>query len=187
MSKRDYSKGQIYKLCCLDPTITDIYVGSTLNFKNRKYEHKKNSTSNHKIVKNLKVYKTIRENGGFENWDMVLIKDFPCNDRKELHREENKIMLELKANLNMRQASRNNKQYYEDEKKTLLKKQKIKYEINKSSILKRQKQYRINNLDIVKKKQVEKIKCECGCILSRTNISTHKKSKKHLKLISALK
>ncbi len=25
----DYSKGLIYKLCCKDPTITDVYIGST--------------------------------------------------------------------------------------------------------------------------------------------------------------
>ena len=35
----DYSNGIVYKLCCNDPAITDIYVGSTLNMKSRKYEH----------------------------------------------------------------------------------------------------------------------------------------------------
>jgi len=28
-----------------------------------------------------------------------------------------------------------------------------------------------------------KIECECGCFINRNNISTHKKSKKHFKLI----
>ncbi len=30
----------VYKLCCDDPEITDIYVGSTCNFTVRKYQHK---------------------------------------------------------------------------------------------------------------------------------------------------
>ena len=36
----DYSKGFIYKLCCLDVNIKDIYVGSSTNFKERKKQHK---------------------------------------------------------------------------------------------------------------------------------------------------
>jgi predicted GIY-YIG superfamily endonuclease len=31
----------IYKLVCSDPTITEIYVGSTTNFNERKRGHKK--------------------------------------------------------------------------------------------------------------------------------------------------
>ena len=33
--KVDYQKTFIYKLCCRDPTITDIYVGHSTNFKQR--------------------------------------------------------------------------------------------------------------------------------------------------------
>ena len=36
----DYSKTIIYKLCCKDINITDIYVGHTTNFIKRKNEHK---------------------------------------------------------------------------------------------------------------------------------------------------
>ena len=35
VSKVDYSKSVIYKLCCKDPTITDIYIGSTTNMKGK--------------------------------------------------------------------------------------------------------------------------------------------------------
>jgi hypothetical protein len=35
-----YEKAVVYKLCCDDPEITDIYVGSTCNFKVRKWNHK---------------------------------------------------------------------------------------------------------------------------------------------------
>ena len=36
-----YENAVVYKLCCDDPEITDIYVGSTCNFKVRKHGHKK--------------------------------------------------------------------------------------------------------------------------------------------------
>jgi len=91
----DFSKGQIYKLTCLDPNIKEIYVGSTTNFKQRKKAHKRDS----KKLNQLK-YKFIRDNGGWSNWDMIWIKDFPCNKVQELKAEENKIMKELKAMLN---------------------------------------------------------------------------------------
>ena len=38
--KTDYSKTIIYKICCNDLNITDIYVGSTTNFRARKSQHK---------------------------------------------------------------------------------------------------------------------------------------------------
>jgi hypothetical protein len=36
----DYSNSIIYKLCCKDTSITDIYVGSTTAFRARKCQHK---------------------------------------------------------------------------------------------------------------------------------------------------
>ena len=36
------SKYSIYKLCCKNPEITNIYVGSTKNFTRRKHQHKNN-------------------------------------------------------------------------------------------------------------------------------------------------
>ena len=36
----DYSKTVIYKICCLDKSIQDLYIGHTTNFTKRKYQHK---------------------------------------------------------------------------------------------------------------------------------------------------
>ena len=36
----DYSNTIIYKICCKDESITDVYVGHTTNFIQRKYSHK---------------------------------------------------------------------------------------------------------------------------------------------------
>ena len=63
----DYSRMIIYKLVCNDLNILDCYVGSTTDFSKRKYGHK-SACNNCKIKNyNLKVYKIIRENGGWDN------------------------------------------------------------------------------------------------------------------------
>jgi hypothetical protein len=97
---KDYSKGLIYKMCCKDTTIKDIYVGSTTNFTQRKRTHK--SCCNKETSKgyNYPVYKFIRENGGWFNWDMVLIEYYPCETELELGRRENYFMIELQSSLN---------------------------------------------------------------------------------------
>ena len=63
----NYENGLIYKLCCKDANITDIYVGSTTNFKQRKKEHKADCHNENNKNYNRPVYKFIRENGG--NWE----------------------------------------------------------------------------------------------------------------------
>ena len=99
-TKVDYSKSMIYKLCCKDPHITDIYIGSTTNFKNRKYQHKNGCINeNNKDYNNYK-YQFIRDNGGFENFDMILIENVSCNNKRELEQVERKYIDELKPPLN---------------------------------------------------------------------------------------
>lgn len=95
-----YDKSIIYKICCKDLSIQDIYVGSTTNFRNRKYEHKK--CCNNSQIPNYKLYKYefIRNNGGWNNWEMIQIKNFPCNSKRELEAEERKVFDELKPTLN---------------------------------------------------------------------------------------
>jgi hypothetical protein len=75
----DYSNTCFYKIVCKDLNITDIYVRHTTDFTKRKYNHKHIcSESNHKDH-DLYVYRFIRENGGWENFDMVLLDRHTCN------------------------------------------------------------------------------------------------------------
>lgn len=97
---KDYSKGLIYKLCCKDTSITEIYVGSTTNFTQRKRSHKNCCNNPTYKQSNLKVYQFIRENGGFQNWNMVLIEYFSCETELELGRRENYWKQELQSSLN---------------------------------------------------------------------------------------
>ncbi len=53
-------------------------------------------------------------------------------------------------------------------------------EQNKNKILEYNKQY----FELNKEHLTEKIKCDCGCMIRRSNISHHRNTKKHLKLMN---
>ena len=90
----DYSKSVIYKIQAIhDDNL--LYIGSTTDFTRRKSEHKKLCETN-----KSKVYEMIRENGGWDCFNMIVIKEFPCENKKELLIEEDCVMRELKSTLN---------------------------------------------------------------------------------------
>ena len=89
----DYSKTVIYKITFNNEP---VYVGSTTNFTKRKHTHKSNS-----LTKTLPLYKTIRENGGFDKFQIVPIEEFECNNKIQAVIREQKYIDELKPNLNM--------------------------------------------------------------------------------------
>jgi hypothetical protein len=46
----------------------------------------------------------VRENGGWDSYKMIVIKEFNCTSKIELLIEEDRIMKELKATLNNNRA-----------------------------------------------------------------------------------
>tara|TARA_R110002049_G_scaffold97762_1_gene238093 strand:+ start:83 stop:646 length:564 start_codon:yes stop_codon:yes gene_type:complete len=176
----DFSKGLIYTI----RTGNSVYVGSTTNFTERKCRHKSNIYNEICKHYNFKVYKTIREND--YEWSMKPYKEYPCKYKLQLQIEEERIRGELNADLNSQSCgtgltkSEKRKQYYTDGKEKISEQQK-KYRINsKEKIREQQKKYRINNKDKINEKQKQKVKCECGCVVSKCGLSSHKKTKKHL-------
>ena len=91
----DYSNTIIYKITCKDPSITDVYVGHTTNFVQRKHCHKQSCNNN-----NCKLYKVIRDNGGWQNWIMEIVNFFNCNDHYEARKKEQEYFILLNATLN---------------------------------------------------------------------------------------
>ena len=111
----------IYKI--FKPDCDFIYIGSTTQFVRRKAQHKYNSIHN----LNMKLYKIIRENGGWRCWNMLIIEEIKDCNRTEAQTIEQKYIDELEANLNMNGAIVNidkkkayqkiyNKKYYENKK-----------------------------------------------------------------------
>ena len=112
----DYFNTIIYKLCCNDPSITDIYIGHTTDFTNRKRSHKcKCNTENCKGY-NLYVYQFIREHGGWDNWSIIEIEKINCIDSNQARTNERRYIELLGATLNSRCPSRTKPEYYEDNK-----------------------------------------------------------------------
>ena len=148
----DYTQTTIYKICCNDTSITDIYVGSTTNFANRKYGHKTSCNTSTTPNHNLNVYKFIRTNGGWNNWSMLQIENIKCKDKREaLIREKYWIeILKPKLNINNPYTSVEEKvvqknDWYENNKDYILEKAKNNYEENKEQKIKYQTQYAQEN------------------------------------------
>lgn len=92
----DYSKGLIYKI---ESNGTVYYVGSTTDFTRRKSQHKTTCNNPKDKDHNSKIYKFIRENGGWDEFKMVLIENFKCNDSNELRAREQHWFNEFKPTL----------------------------------------------------------------------------------------
>jgi hypothetical protein len=100
----NYSKSRIYKIWCDIEGIDEFYIGSTVDFKDRCRRHLNCYNSNNPKKSNLKVYEYIRNNGGFENFYIHVIKKVSCNNDTELRMIEQKYIDELKPTLNCRDA-----------------------------------------------------------------------------------
>jgi hypothetical protein len=156
----DYSNTIIYKIYCKDESVTDIYVGHTTNFIQRKYSHKICSNNSNK----LKIYEVIRNNGGWENWSMIQIEEISCNNFNEACARERHWIETLKASLNKHIPNRTLKEWYQ---------------IHKEQIAEYKKQYREQNKEQMLQQKYLKQNCECGGKYMEQNKSRHLKTKKH--------
>ena len=155
----DYQKATIYKIQSIDNEEL-LYVGSTTNFIKRKQCHKKLCNNLNNRHNDLKVYKMIRENGGWDQFSMIIVKEFPCNNKTELLIEEDRIMREMRSNMNKYKAFRTSEECKEYQKEY----HKEYYELNKEKL---------------NEKRKKKIVCECGSEISFSTKSIHLRSIKH--------
>lgn len=196
MPPMDYSKSIIYKVCCNDISITDIYIGSTTNFRNRKSQHKNCCNNENDKKHNYKIYQFIRENGGFDNWNMIMIEEYNCENKRELEKRERYWIEELKSNLNSMIPTRTHKEYVEQNKDKISESNKQRY--NKNIEERKNKRliyyyankeksneyckeyYEKKKTEISNKRREDKIICECGSVVRKGNLKRHYTSKKHL-------
>lgn len=84
-----YLKAKIYSIKNINnPEM--IYIGSTtepLNVRLSKHKHDCKFYN-----KRTSLYKHIEDND-WTNWEMSLVKDYPCDNKRELEREESRIIL----------------------------------------------------------------------------------------------
>jgi hypothetical protein len=150
----DYSKTIIYKIVSNDLNITECYVGHTTNFIQRKGSHKFRCNTDTDKKYNLKIYQFIRSNGGWDNFSMIEIEKYPCNDFNEASAKERYWYEQLNSNLNSCYPGRT------------------------------MKEYRKTNKQKIREKQNQKFNCECGGKYTLQNKLRHLNFQKHKKYIT---
>jgi hypothetical protein len=202
----DYSKGKIYRITC---NITGLnYIGSTCEptLAKRLVKHvidfKRWKNGNYCFVTSFKIL----ENG---NYEIVLIENYPCNSRDELHsrerhfietlncvnkciptrtqqeyREENKDKIKQYYENNKDKIREQDKQYYQDNKDKIREKSKQYRDDNKDKIREKEKQYRENNKDKIKERRSKLYHCQCGQIFCIHDKARHERRKYHQDFIN---
>tara|TARA_R110000822_G_C15132220_1_gene475221 strand:+ start:70 stop:726 length:657 start_codon:yes stop_codon:yes gene_type:complete len=124
-------------------------------------------------------------------------KNIPNTTSKESGkkwRDNNKVKLKQYQEDNKEKMKEYQKEYYKQNDQRNKEKHKEYYKQNETRVKEYQKQYREQNGEKIKKRKnefyqqnkekiAEKITCECGCVVSRSNLLRHKKSKKHQKCL----
>ena len=96
----DYSSTIIYKITCKDASVTDVYVGHTTNFVQRKHAHKQSCINEKTTNYKCKLYEVIRSLGGWANWKMEIVGFFNCANQREARKKEQEFFVSLNATLN---------------------------------------------------------------------------------------
>ena len=179
----DYSTTVIYKITCKDSNITDKYVGHTTDLVRRRQEHKNNTCSENSPQYNIKLYKFIRDNGGWDNWKMEVVNFYNCINLSEARQKEHDHYVELNASLNSMEPL-NTKETKIDEvprfdvrinHKYLC--EKCNYRCRDTTDLEKHKKSKKHTSDGVKRK-FECILCDYTCNISSL-LNKHKLTNKH--------
>jgi hypothetical protein len=188
--KPDYSNGKIYKIVSFQ---TDkVYVGSTTSrLSKRLSEH----ISAYKYYEKYKKGRVITsfEIVQYDDCDIVLLENFSCDSKEELHGRERHFIERMDC-VNKCIPTRTIKEYKEDHKDRLKKQNKLYKEANKETIKQNGKIYRENNKDIIreKKKQYREANkdrlrahkskqciCPCGSTYTYCHQKRHFRTAKH--------
>tara|TARA_R110002126_G_scaffold90215_1_gene215318 strand:+ start:1130 stop:1648 length:519 start_codon:yes stop_codon:yes gene_type:complete len=134
-----------YKITCSDDTVKKIYIGKTKDLKSRLAVHKYNS-----IHSDIKLYQNIRENGGWENWNLTVCHKCICDEPVSICIEVSLI-----------------NKFKDDGYHVLNCQIATKYPTQKYNIAKCKEHYAI------------KKECACGWIGSKMEWAHHQRSKRH--------
>ena len=204
MTRKTINDYVFYKIANVNGDIDLCYVGSTVNIKERRRNHVSNCYNENSNRYNLKLYKTIREYGGWCEFKMIEIARVEQLTLTEAHQIEEGFRVELKSTMNTNKCYTTAEQYridnadkskqYRIDNNEKLKQYDKQYRIDNAD---KRKQYRIDNNEKLKQydkqykidnadKMKEKYTCDCGGKYTLSNISRHHKSNKHQKYIQSL-
>lgn len=156
----------MYKIYPKKKELNYCYIGHTNDFNSRKRQHKLISTSEQHNKLHFKIYQTIRQNGGWDEWEMIEIEKINGKNKLEARMREQELIKEHNANLNSLSAyitegeraaiKKAITEKYREENKELLKEQTKKYkQEHKEIIAEQMKKYRAENKEKIREKTKE--------------------------------
>ena len=83
MSNINYNKTVIYAIQCLDKNVREYYIDYTSNLVSKKSYHRHNFMNSNCRAYNKSIYKTIRETGGWFNWEFKQLEVFSCENKQQ--------------------------------------------------------------------------------------------------------
>ena len=146
-----------YKLAC--NTCKEVYVGKTCNIQNRLKGHKSNCTNINRCGYNSKVYKYIRENGGWEHWLMYIIEEglYTVEESKNIEKKYvvkyGTLNSEIPNNDRQKYMRNFNQKNYQQNKEAKIKRTREYREKNKDAINLKNKLYYEKNKDAINLKR----------------------------------
>lgn len=141
-----------------------IYIGSTMDYKQRKIQHKSNCNNVNNPRHNFKVYQIIREAGGWDKCEITPIEEYECDGMISSRIREEYWRREYNANMNSQKAHITP----EEEKE------------RRSAHAKEYRQINYKHLN-------EKHACSCGGCYSQHSKSLHSRTKKHMDHLEEIK
>ena len=180
----NYQLGKIYIIT--SETNKLLYVGSTTQkyLSSRLQEHIREFNGGRSWYSSFKLMDC-------EDYNIKLLKEYPCCNKKQLDREEGYWTLYYKEQtdytcVNKNIAGRTIKEYYEANKEHIQEKQKEYAELNKEKIAEYHKEWSEANPEYGKEYREanhaiinEKHTCSCGGKYTTNNIKKHEKTKLH--------
>ena len=137
----------IYKIVCKDASVTEMYIGSSKDIKKRTRQHKSDCHNELRPNYNCKIYQIIRANGGWANWDLIVLEELPNVTKEQAIMREEYWRIELQATLNTYRSHRTLEQQKDYHK--------LRYEINKIQIREQHKRYYENNKERINEQRKE--------------------------------
>ena len=157
-----YQNGKIYKL--VSDVSDDVYYGSTcLPLAKRFWKHKDGYNQFTKRRKGNYVSSFPILARGFNTVDIVLVEEYPCDNKMQLLRRE-RYYIENNDCVNKQVPTRTQKEYRAD---------------NRNRINARKREHYLENKERINLSKKIVVNCPCGSNVKKGDIAKHMKTKKH--------
>ena len=177
-----YLNGKIYKI--VSDYTDDVYIGSTIKtLKDRLRGHKRHFKSH---MNGKFPYMTSFELLKYAEYRIELVELYPCANKKALESREGYWIKNNDNAVNKYVVGRTRKETYKAYRESNKDKIKEYHQMNKDKISKQKKAYYQTNKDKINEYKSEKITCDCGTQVCRSNIIRHKKTKNHANLLQQI-